>query len=439
MKTPICDFVKEYSASPKVRAHMPGHKGIGDIEHYDITEIAGADSLYEAQGIIAQSEQNAGALFGADTFFSTEGSSLAIRAMLYLAVMYAKSKGQKPLILAARGVHRSFVSAAALIDFEVKWFYPKNQESYLSCKIDLEELERQIKEQRPTAVYITSPDYLGNIQDIKGISRVCKKNDALLLVDNAHGAYLKFLKDSVHPMDLGADMCADSAHKTLPVLTGGAYLHVSKAAPDFFKENAKTAMSLFGSTSPSYVILQSLDRANVYLETHKRRLAGFLPRLNALKGNLTDLGYTLEGDEPLKITVRTKPYGYTGDEFARILVQHDVMYEFCDPDYVVLMLTQENSGDMEKILTAFEKIKKRAPIKLAPPRLSKPEKATGIRQAVMGGAQIVPVEKSLGRIAAAVTVGCPPAVPITVSGEVISQSAIECFKYYSIEKILVKK
>ena len=92
MRTPICDFVKEYGKSGFVRAHMPGHKGVGDMEHLDITEITGADSLYDANGIIKESEKNASALFGADTLYGTEGSSQCIKAMHYLAGVYGEKR-----------------------------------------------------------------------------------------------------------------------------------------------------------------------------------------------------------------------------------------------------------------------------------------------------------------------------------------------------------
>ena len=104
MKTPIFDFVKRYAESGNIRMHMPGHKGLGDTERFDITEIPGADSLYEASGIIAESEKNAGELFGANTFYSTEGSSHAIRAMLYLAGLCS---GGRCRVLAARNVHKT--------------------------------------------------------------------------------------------------------------------------------------------------------------------------------------------------------------------------------------------------------------------------------------------------------------------------------------------
>ena len=99
--------------------------------------------------------------------------------------------------------------------------------SLISARINIDEIEKKLKSiGDPSCVYITSPDYFGNIQDVKKISVVCKKYGAVLLVDNAHGACLSFMDSTRHPIHLGADMCADSAHKTLPVLTGGAYLHV---------------------------------------------------------------------------------------------------------------------------------------------------------------------------------------------------------------------
>ena len=105
-------------------------------------------------------------------------------------------------------------------------------------------------------------------------NEVCKTYDTPLLVDNAHGAYLAFLEENRHPIALGATMCCDSAHKTLPVLTGGAYLHISKDAPESFVRSARSMLALFASTSPSYLILASLDRCNASLaDGYEKKLA----------------------------------------------------------------------------------------------------------------------------------------------------------------------
>ena len=161
MNTPICDFVKKYLSDNMIRLHMPGHKGqtfLGS-EPFDITEVSGADSLFEASGIIKESEENASLIFNTSaTLFSTEGSSLSIRAMLCLAVKYALSNNQKPKILAGRNAHKTFISAAALLDFSLSFIPEMEGTSYLSCSIDYTALEETIKKEHPTALYVTSPD-----------------------------------------------------------------------------------------------------------------------------------------------------------------------------------------------------------------------------------------------------------------------------------------
>ena len=442
MKTPICDFAKAYAKSNAIKLHMPGHKGRGVLgfESLDITEIDGADSLYEASGIIAESERNASAIFGCDTYYSTEGSSQCIRAMMYLVSLVAKGRGEKPYVLAGRNAHKTFHSAVALLDMDVDWIYPDDCENYLSCNINEKKLQEILEnnDRKPTVVYLTSPDYLGNVIDIASISRVCHENGVLLAVDNAHGAYLKFLSSSMHPIDLGADICCDSAHKTLPVLTGGAYLHLSTSFAREVGDCVKNALALFGSTSPSYLILQSLDAANDYLENYPENLQAFASKIDLLKGKLIESGYELYGDEALKITLQTKKYGYLGYDFAKILNENGIVCEFCDPDFVVLMLTPEieNLGRVEEILLSIEK---REPISASLPNFKRLEKAISIREAVLSPSEVLDVDKCLGKVVAVASVGCPPAVPVAVAGEIVDENALECFKYYGINKINVVK
>lgn len=441
MNTPICDFVRNYAESSPLRLHMPGHKGAAYLgcEGLDITEISGADSLFEADGIIAESEKNAGAIFRAKTFYSTEGSSLSIRAMLHLATLWAKEKGKPPLIAAGRNAHKTFLSAAALIDFDVLWLAQTDHHSYLSCPISADYLEEVLKQSSPAAVYITSPDYLGNTADLHALSRVCHKYDALLLVDNAHGGYLKFFGN--HPMDNGTDMCCDSAHKTLPALTGGGYLHISKNLPSFFSENAKDAMALYGSTSPSYLILQSLDMANkVMSEGFAEEINSFAKKVEKLKKQLSIHGYTLSGDEPLKITICAKKYGYEGTYIAKKLEDFNIHCEFADPDFIVFMLTSQVGEDgLESLYNALISIPKKPELTHAAPSFSQGEKVMSVRSATFSTRETIPAAQAIGRVLASPSVGCPPAVPIAVCGEIITQEAAAAFAYYGIEKITVVK
>ena len=430
MDTPICDFVRNYADGEPLRFHMPGHKGQGSP--LDITEIPGADVLYRAEGIIAQSRENAAKLFGAaETFYSAEGSSLCIRAMVYLLRLYAAHQG-KPLRLAAfRNAHRTFVTACALLDADVQWISPQKQENLLSCRLTGEELEAQLNamEEPPLALYVTSPDYLGQPADLQELCRICRRRKMLLLVDNAHGAYLRFLPRSLHPMDLGADLCCDSAHKTLPVLTGGAYLHISAAAPELFRQQAEQALALFASTSPSYLILQSLDKANAYLaDTYPGLLANFLPLVEKIKQTVPHLG-----NEPLKLTVDAKAMGYTGVALADLLRAQNIEPEFADPDVTVLMLTPElGEQGLSKLESALRSIPRLAPITAAAPTVNTPQRVLTIRQAAFSPSTTLPLSQCEGKILADLGFGCPPAVSPIVCGERLDETALATLSYYGI-------
>lgn len=463
MTTPVADFVRAYADSEGARFHMPGHKGQAFLgcEKIDITEIYGADSLYEAEGIIAESEKNAGSLFGSGkTLFSTEGSSQCIRAMLYLAVLN-KKPGKRPIVVAARNVHKSFIFAAALLDFDVVWLWPEQNgdkdtdgsatgqpDSICRCPVSADRVEQQLLElgDAVAAVYLTTPDYLGGQLEVARIAEVCHKYNVILAVDNAHGAYLRFLESSGHPMDLGADICCDSAHKTLPVLTGGAYLHISKHAPKVFMEQAKYAMGLFGSTSPSYLTMASLDLCNAYLsDGYAERLDRIINKIQALKSALGEAGWRVVPSDPLKVTVEIPLDTADGNTMtlrdvltARLRAQ-GVELEYADPDFLVFMLTPETTErDMERLRSALGTneipyvTRKRVSIPCTRQVLS-------IREAMFSEAERVPLEKAKGRICRIPTVSCPPAIPIAVPGELITEAMLDVFAYYGIDSLDVVK
>ena len=465
MTTPIVDFVRRYAQSGTSRLHMPGHKGqsLLGFEPWDITEIKGADELYEAEGIIAQSEANATRLFGtAHTYYSTEGSSQCIRAMLFLALQAAPQTGKRPVLLAARNAHKALLYAAALLDFDVEWLWPAPEDSgaLCSCPVPAAKLADALhalaqQDRKPFGVYVTSPDYLGGVQDIAALAAVCRAQDVPLLVDNAHGAYLRFLPENRHPIALGAAMCCDSGHKTLPVVTGGAYLHLGKNAPIQDEAAVRNALALFGSTSPSYLILQSLDKCNQVLsEGYPLRLlqcCGYLTRLRRELNEAAEArhcpGPLALDDEPLKVTLDAAVLGMTGTELADALRRAAIECEYADPRYLVLMFTPENPPrDGKRLLSAMREIIAALPDELPQPEALQGEFAAleqqlhtrcSIRQAVFAPQERLPVAQAEGRVCAMPTVSCPPAIPIAVSGEVITPAAVRLMQRYHVTEVSV--
>lgn len=433
--TPVYDFIKKYRAE-KARFHMPGHKGKGRLFKDDITEIDGADVLYRPEGIIAESEKNASAIFGSKaTFYSTEGSSLCIRAAIFLIAEYARYTGRAAAVAAARNVHSSFVSACALTDVEPTWLYGKN-ENLLAYSFDKAELTEVLAEEKPVAVYITSPDYLGNRANIAEIADICHAHGALLMVDNAHGAYLAFTKQNLHPLESGADLCVESAHKTLPCLTGTAYLHIGKNAPDFLAENANYALNLFASTSPSYLLIYSLDRFNGNAGIFAKKVKTCQSVVENLKLNLEKNGYTLVGNEPLKITLNAKKYGYYGEEIAKVLRDNRIIAEFYDKDFLTLMFSPYNSlRSVNRLEKALLSLRRKPEINEKPPKAAVCQKVLSVRDAVFSAFEDIPVSQAEGRILAGLTLSCPPAVPIAVSGERLTAEAIAALKYYGVSVI----
>ena len=438
MNKPICDFVSKYAAAHPARFHMPGHKGESMLgfETFDITEVYGADVLYSPNGIILESENNASQIFDTGhTFYSTEGSTLAIRAMLAVA----KAASGRGVILAARNAHKAFIYACALLDIEILWINSREDEHICKSTVDLALLKEQILslKEELMAVYITTPDYLGNILPLGEIAALCAEFELPLLVDNAHGAYLKFLDDDIHPITLGAAMCADSAHKTLPAITGAAYLHISKGADGRYIDSVREFLSLFASTSPSYLTLASLDNLNGILASDfKDRLSVTVKAVEGLKARLSQNGIPIEESEPLKIVIKASEIGYTGDEIAAFLRKRGIECEFSDKTVLVLMCSPgNNEEDYEKLASALIQLEKREKTEIKLPKISRGKRALSLKEALFSKKESVDLQSAEGRICAGVCISCPPAVPIAICGEVIDADAINALRFYGVEKI----
>lgn len=431
--TPLSSYLKDYAESRTIRAHMPGHKGRAvseiplptDVFSWDITEIDGADSLFEADGILLAAERHTADVYGSPACcWSAGGSTLCIQAML------ARMRSQERTVIAARTVHRAFLNACILLGLEVRWVFPRSG-GIISGEYDLQDfadaLDSVVSAGKSPCIYVTSPDYLGNQQDIAALAALCHAHDAPLLVDNAHGAHLPFLHR--HPMQLGADYCCDSAHKMLPALTGAAILHCRNA--DEIPE-MKRCMQLFGSTSPSYLIMQSLESCTAYL-AHRggeeiRRCAESAIRLKErLAGK-----YQFIGTEPLHLTIAAD-----GHDLAAQLRHRGVECEYADASFIVLLLSPVmTEAEFARLEAALRECSPNPPAPV--PVLPKPMEAVcDMRTAALSGWEMLPLSEAEGRICGPVQVPCPPAVPIAVSGERLNRDWLAVMKFYGLEKIAV--
>lgn len=396
---------------------------------------------------------------------------------------------ERAYVLAARNVHKSMIDALALLDLDVEFIYPKDADSicvsmvtpadimeYLekvsdNTEIKTEEIKKILdnaqrddiklsdteqknicgKENKrntlPMAVYITSPDYLGNTADIEEISKVCEKYDIPLIVDNAHGAYQAFLDEekygNIHPIKSGAAICCDSAHKTLPVLTGGAYIHVSGKYKERFAPYVASYMTMFGSTSPSYLIMQSLDMCNRYIdEKIRHELSECIGRIEKTKKVLVENNVKIVETEPLKIVIDTAAAGMEGDKLAEEFRKHKIECEYADKYFVVLMITPQNDEkDFERLekWAVETKYKRVAKKKIEPKKLilHRAERVMSIRKAAFSPYRKIKVSDAGGSICASQTIACPPAIPIAVCGERIDQNMISIFEEYGIDYVNV--
>lgn len=396
---------------------------------------------------------------------------------------------ERAYVLAARNVHKSMIDALALLDLDVEFIYPQDADSicvsmvtpadimeYLekvsdNTEIKTEEIKKILdnaqrddiklsdteqknicgKENKrntlPMAVYITSPDYLGNTADIEGISKVCEKYDIPLIVDNAHGAYHAFLDEEkygkIHPIKCGAAICCDSAHKTLPVLTGGAYIHVSRKYKERFAPYVASYMTMFGSTSPSYLIMQSLDMCNRYIdEKIRHELSECIGRIEKTKKVLVENNVKIVETEPLKIVIDTAAAGMEGDKLAEEFRKHKIECEYADKYFVVLMITPQNDEkDFERLekWAVETKYKRVAKKKIEPKKLilHRAERVMSIREAAFSPYRKIKVSDAGGSICASQTIACPPAIPIAVCGERIDQNMISIFEEYGIDYVNV--
>lgn len=435
---PLYMALKKYLDKDMSSFHTPGHKGCADILNFnlsfDLTELPETDSLFECDGAIRASEIKAAELFGAKyTAVSAGGCTLAIQGML---AAFSKS-GDK--VIFSRNIHRSAINTAILLGLTPLWVMHRNDcGAGLPGRIYPQDV-RTVLEKNPDAavVYITSPDYYGCISDIAGISKVCHEFGVPLLVDNAHGTHL--VSFGKHPIQLGASASACSAHKTLPVLTGGAWMNCSD-------ENAakriKRAMALFGSTSPLYLTMASLDIARAWMQAEGmvefRRLAREVDRLKELA---VSVGFDLPPGEcdPTRLTLLTSKTGFNGNDAAEYFRQRGAECEHSDNAAVIFIITPFNSEhDIDRLKNAIAEFPCRRPVELhTNGQICLPKRAMLPQEVLRHEQELISTATAENRIAAEAACPCPPGVPLIMPGEIIDAKCVKILLSTGINQIVV--
>ena len=438
--TPIMDAAAEYIARGNIRMHTPGHAGkaealpawFSDFARYDLTELPGLGSLYEPDGPIARSEELAARLFGAgQTLFSAGGNTLCIQTMLSVL-----PRGSR-VLMPRSAVHRSAINAAALLGLEPV-FVPAGGNA-----VDMAAAAALMEEHRPVGIYVTSPDYYGRMADIAALAVLAESYGVPLMADNAHGSHLKFVRPDLHPLTLGAHLTADSAHKTLGVLTGGAMLHARKGyvPPRPLKE----LMAVFGSTSPGYPVLMSIEYACAELaQNGGQRYVWLAEKVKSLRNVAARCGFgVIDGDcDPIRLAVNGRALGFTGRELFDRFAQNSLMPEWADESWCVMLPSAFASED--ELDTAGGIIQKLAEDGgCALPEGDEayagghiPARRVPLGQAMAAPAHRIQVSEAVGRVSARTVSLCPPGVPVLVAGEeidVISRDALINSGIFSVE------
>lgn len=409
---------------------MPGHKGIGgdlfsDIAKIDFTEIAPTGNLYTDEGPFPEAEALCAAYAGAhEASFLSCGSTLGIQTAICAAV------GRGGKLLLDRGCHKSVYNAMALLDITPVYLTP---DTYMGLSLPLspEEIELAIlRTPDAKALFLTSPSYYGMITDLAPIAALCHAHNLYLIVDQAHGAHFPTL-GIPSAMEMGADLCVVSTHKTWPALGSSAILYNNSM---FRKEDLKSIAAVFGTTSPSYPILASIDYARdalegdlgeAYVATARRTEAfrkwvnGFTP-FHAL---CAEDGLTLD---PCRLTIDTLRGGLSGHRADGLLQEKNIFVEMSDERYIVLILTcNDTVDDFARLKEALESLPagdSSNPRELPLPEL--PKIRASLSTALFGAKENVPLKDAAGMVSAQIIAPYPPGIPIIAPGEEITEKHI---------------
>ena len=423
MPTPLYDALRAYAEGLPLRFHMPGHKGkffpvpeLMGLALLDVTELPSTGNLYTAGAPFDEAQRLWAEVFGFEFCqFLTGGSTMGIHTGLALCAR----PGSR--VLVDRGCHRAVFHALALLDLEPVYIErPWLADENLAGPIAPGDVEKALdRNPEIKTVCITSPTYAGMLSNIGAISRMVHARGGRLFVDGAHGAHLPFL--GLAPF-WGADCVVVSAHKTLPAMGQSALLFTNGFAPDRVRQLA----SVFGTSSPSYPMMASLDTCRDWMEKwgtqeYERtavRVAELRKKFPSLR---PEHGLSLD---PCRLTLKVKD----GLSFAKRLEERGVSPEMEDGGHVVLICTAQNSGEdflrLERILTELRAQMGGCPPIPAPPL---PQKKLSPRQALFAPGETRPLKDCEGKISASQIAPYPPGVPVVAPGEQITKKELAYF------------
>lgn len=408
-------------ASGRVRMHMPGHKGKlpaawmdGAI---DQTETAMTDDLFAPEGGIAQAQalyaQSADA---ASTIFLTGGSTSGMLAMVLASV----PEGGK--LILPRNAHHSAMSACVWGDIEPVFVMPRMRadgSTYTAAEDVTAAMDAHPDAQ---AVLITRPDYYGQLTQMGGIVRAAHEKHMRVLVDEAHGAHFPWQRGVQSAMECGADLCVQSAHKTLPALTGAAVLHM---AADMDAAHVRRVLRMVHTSSPSFLIMRTLDGARAWMDEQGEAA------LDALRKRIDDFwrvlapGYANAHEawggqvDSLRVVIDVTGRGYTGWEASEALTQAGIDPEMADERRLVFIPSVWDEPDwLMRAAQALNALEAREPVRaLCEWTVVLPPRAMRLRRAARGESEAVPLENAEGRVCAVSAGIYPPGVPLCTPGE----------------------
>ena len=441
---PIISFLTDHADKHTVSFHMPGHKGSAIYKKFgyteflekmmdcDITEIIGADNLFQTEGILKAAQEEYAKLYNVKrAYMLVNGTSGGVIA----AIMASVPKGGK--LVMARNSHKAIYNALLLADIQPVYAYPEMIEEYgISGEITAEEITRCLDENPDaSAVILPSPNYYGICSDIRKIAEIVHARGKILIVDQAHGAHLKFFSDcgfSDMPQsaeEQGADIAVNSIHKTLASFTQSAALTFNSDLLDHYTLEDK--LQMIQSTSPSYILMGSLDINADIIKNHKEEVFtawhDALAYFYAEAENISGLAVIRDAKlDFTKINLDMSAYGLSGAELEQMLMEKGIYAELTTGNILMCMTGIGNTkADMEKLLEALREIAASHPLaegkKQTPPAVLE---ARFELCAVPSKKERVPLSEGAGRICASSIIPYPPGIPFICPGERITDEVI---------------